>query len=954
MNILFKILGATSLRVDDEFDDHWGKRQERGLLGVLLVNSPGQRLSADELASWLWDTDSAAGRLPNLRSLISKVKTGLQNRRSPAEVRSRQGMYWIEVDPEAVDYHYFRSSLRTAKAASKEGRHQDALNLLDDAIGLWQGPPLSDLSSARADHWRLQSTQVMLAARCTRMDCLLALEHYEDVLDELEGSLAQDIMDPRLAILRMRALHGLGRVEDITPFYLAYWKNFQEMTGSEPPDSVRRWEAELRRGGSSWLPSAEVEVQPASPVAQYLPPQPWEFHGRQDLLADLTRLVDERSTGLVAVDGPAGIGKTTLVVQWAHQAVGRVADRVLFVELQGYTGGPPLGLGEVVGVLLAQLNVAADRIPSAEQRMIRLRQLLEQQRTLVVLDDARDSAQVREVLKAVSGSLVLVTSRKHLDGLVVRNGAYHFEVPALTEPEVFQWLHTELGARALAEPEAVQQLAAVCSGIPLAVRILAQHAATRASQSLTSLALELQDRRVLLKLGGADDEEATIEAVLNSSYRALETDQQELLRLLGRYPGRDLEIGCAAALSDRPAEVVSRALDVLVALHLIDRVDGERYQLHDLVREYAAQLPEPADVSDAALRRMADWAVWTVHNAASVIFPSRDPVPMEGFETRVLPRSFGDYEAAMQWCEQRRHDLVAVSAATRVHGLDGHCWRIGNCAWEIFRLQGFYAEAEDMLAAAVDAARAEEDLLGLAGSLNNLGVCRMLLGDLAGARRHVNEASHMFDSIGKSFGVHSCLHNLASCEMKGGNLAAALDIYNSALQLVSNGGEPFRKAGTLRRIAEVLRRQGRHDEAMVNCRDAIWIYQTIDDPRGFGDALAELAMIYRKIGDSESAYAYACQSLSVTEAAHDVDSAAIAAGLIAGVALDSGRYTDALRYGKQAVARYQWLRDAHGEADAWDVVAAALESTGEAQGAAEGRARAKEIRRNLGLTAIDP
>lgn len=949
MNILFRILGTTSLRVDDEFDDHWAKRQERGLLGVLLVSSPGQRLSADELASWLWDTDSAAGRLPNLRSLISKVKTGLRNRRSPAEVLSKQGMYWIDVDPDSVDYHYFRSSLRTAKAAIQEGYHQDALGLLDAAVGLWQGIPLSDLSSARADRWRLQSAQIVLTARCMRMDCLLALEHYEDVLDELEGVLAQEVMDQRLAMLRMRALHGTGRVDEITPFYLVYRKNFLEVTGSEPPDSVRRLEAELSRGSPSRSSAAEVEVRPANSVAQNLPTRVWGFHGREELLAELTRLVDERPTSLVAVDGPAGIGKTTLVVQWAHQAVERVVDRVLFVELQGYTGGPPLRLGEVVAVLLAQMDVAADRIPSAAQRTIRLRQLLEQRRTLVVLDDARDSAQVREVLKVLSGGLVLVTSRKHLDGLVVRNGAYHLEVPALGEPEVFQWLHTELGSRALAEPLAVQQLAAVCSGIPLAVRILAQHAATRASQSLASLAVELQDKRVLLKLGGADDEEATIEAVLNSSYRALEPEQQRMLRLLGRYPGRELEIGSAAALAGRPAEEVSRTLDVLVALHLIDRVDGERYHLHDLVHEYAAQLPEPADVSAAALRRLADWAAWTVYNAFVAIFPSRDPVPMEGFESRVSPRSFADHDAAMRWCEKRRHELVAMSAATREHGLHGHCWRIGNGAWEILRPQGFYAEAEEMLTAAVEAARAEGHLVGLAGSLNNLGVCRMVSGDLVSARRCVNEASHIFDSTGELFGVHSCLHNLASCELKDGNLAAALDIYHSALRMAPSEGESFREAGTLRRIAEVLRRQGRNDEAMVHCRDAIWIHQIIDDPQGYGDALVELAMIYREVGDSESAHAYAMKSLAVTEAAHDVDSAAIAAGLIAAVALDSGRCTEALRYGRQAVARYQRLRDACGEADAWDVVAGAIESTGGSEGAVEARARAREIRKNLGL-----
>ncbi|MCI2421248.1 tetratricopeptide repeat protein [Saccharopolyspora sp. K220] len=955
MNVLFKVLGPTSVRINEEFDDRWGKRQERGLLGVLLVNT-GTRLSADELATWLWDADTVAGRLPNLRSLVSKVRTSLNDRGFPDLVHGKQAMYWVDVDRDLVDYHYLRSSRKTAAAAIDEGAYQDALTLLDDAIDLWRGVPLVDLDSQRADRWRLQLVQEVLAARCSRMECQLALEQYEDVLSELEGPLAErHAWDPRLATLRMRALHGLGRHGDITPYFLSYWKDFRDQTGSQAPDSVREVHEELTQTRSSRRPALldldedEQGEEPEQLATGLLPPPVWDFRGRADLLNELTGLAQERSTGVVAIDGPAGIGKTTLVVEWAHQAVETVVDKVLFVDLQGYSRNAPLGVGEAVAALLTQLGVAADRIPSSTLRTIRLRQRIERQRTLVVLDNARDSVQVRPLLEVLSGCLVVVTSRKHLDGLVVRNGAHHIEVPALGWSEVFGWFHSALNSRFLVEPRAAEKLVALCEGIPLLVRIVSQHAATRPLQSLISLVEELQDRRVLLKLGGADDEGATVEAVLNCSYRALEPDKQLLLRLIGRYPGSVLELGAAAALTDWSPDVVRDALDVLVALHLVDRIDGSRYRLHDLIHDYAAELTNEDDATAiAATRRLADWFLWTIHAAARVIFPSRQSLPMEGFNIDVRPHSFADYEDAMEWCGRRRHELVAAAADAHIQRLNGHCWRMGNGAWEIMRLQGFFAEAEEMLNIALEAAREEGDLLGVAGSLNNLGLCKLLVGNTSGARHYLGAAAGHFASIGELFGLHSSQHNLASCEMKEGNLEAALEIYSSALRSVAKDDEPYRKAGTLRRIAEVLRLQGRYRKALANCRDAIWLYESaVNDSSGYGDALAELALIYHANGDPESARSYAHRALAVTEAAHDVQASAVATGLIAEIALNSNRYAEAVRYGRQTVACHQRLSNALEEAAAWDLVALSLEGMGRTEAAQEGRARARDIRNDL-------
>src|SRR5262249_5743225 len=157
-----------------------------------------------------------------------------------------------------------------------------------------------------------------------------------------------------------------------------------------------------------------------------------------------------------AVDGTAGIGKTALAVCWAHRVADRFPDGQLYVNLRGFDpAGPPMAPAEAVRGFLDAFEVPAERVPVGLEAQASLyRSILAGRRVLVVLDNARDAAQVRPLLPGSPGCVVLVTSRTRLTSLVAVEGARPLTVGLLSVAEARDLLARRLGPdRVAAEPE---------------------------------------------------------------------------------------------------------------------------------------------------------------------------------------------------------------------------------------------------------------------------------------------------------------------------------------------------------------------------------------------------------------------------------------------------------------------------------------------------------------------
>jgi hypothetical protein len=318
----------------------------------------------------------------------------------------------------------------------------------------------------------------------------------------------------------------------------------------------------------------ELEALPAglaTPVPRQLPAHAPHFVGRDDELAELTRLLDTAVPGwdpiaVLAIDGTAGVGKTALALRWANQVAQRFPDGQLYVNLRGFDpSGAPMTPAEAVRGFLDTFGVPADRIPAGAEAQGRLyRSLLAGKRMLVVLDNARDASQIRPLLPGPGSCMVLVTSRRRLADL-------EEAVPLTLEtlpPRQAEELVARLDPASSQEPEAVGELVQRCGGLPLAIRILAARLRHHPSWTVADLVAALEEARDELEEIQAGSR--TVTAAFELSYQDLPADQQRMFRGLGTHPGPDIDARAAAAMNGTDLARARRILDSLYDNHHIE------------------------------------------------------------------------------------------------------------------------------------------------------------------------------------------------------------------------------------------------------------------------------------------------------------------------------------------------------------------------------------------------
>lgn len=216
------------------------------------------------------------------------------------------------------------------------------------------------------------------------------------------------------------------------------------------------------------------------------------FAGRQRELLVLSALLedDARTVGLTVISGPAGVGKTTLAVYWAHQVSDRFPDGQLYVDLRGYDpAAPSLAAAEAIRGFLEAFDVPESRIPAGlDARAALYRSLLAKKKVLIMLDGAEDAEQVRPLLPGSPGCLVVVTSREPLVSLVASYGARPITLGGLSSDDAHEFLGRLLGPRRVeAEQDAVTELIERCNRSPLALSTAAAYAAMFPSLRLSTL-----------------------------------------------------------------------------------------------------------------------------------------------------------------------------------------------------------------------------------------------------------------------------------------------------------------------------------------------------------------------------------------------------------------------------------------------------------------------------------
>lgn len=681
---------------------------------------------------------------------------------------------------------------------------------------------------------------------------------------------ARRLLAAGLRELLVRRSRALGR--DLSPQELARALSVSKSSmydyfgGKRPPPAVLLDRlltelgatAEARHRLTSLRDSIRVERRLAwpGPLPRQLPPVTTHFAGRADTL----RRLDEASTGIVVIDGTAGVGKTTLALHWAHRNKDGFPDGQFHANLRGFDPEGPLDPGTVLSGLLQALDVPGEAIPvDTDGKSALFRSMLDGRRALIVLDNAASAAQVRPLLPGTPACLAIITSRDRLDGLVVRDGAERVSLDLPPEAEALDLLRSRVGAeRVAAEEDAASDLVEFCARLPLAIGIAAARAVDRPDRPLRALVERLRaspDR--LSALGGAAD--LDLRAVFRTSYASLPESAARLFRLLGAHTGPDIDVHACAALLDGPPPYAE--LDVLRNASLLAEDSAGRFASHDLLRVFARDLATGPE-RRPAIGRLLDYYVHTAVRAGLRIEPCRSAELPDAGPPKPGPK-LDDYATAMAWFAAELPVLHASMEQAIAEGYDRHVWRLAGASTVFLRRTGRWAERVAVHRAGLAAAQRLNDRGAAATSMRLLadGLVRAdkrteALGLL---RASLAECQELGDTWG-TFQAHLSLSRLHDAE---GDRTTALARTEQALALVADTGDALALADALTAVAKQRHLAGRSADALPLVSRALVIYQDLGYPEGEAYALRALGWIERRLGRPEQAIAQFERSLEL-------------------------------------------------------------------------------------------
>ena len=848
-----------------------GHPKQRAVLAALLIRE-GAQMTLEELIDGVWGDAAPATAAQVIRSYVYQLRLVL-GRDGTGHIRSAGGGYVLDAGPR-LDLARFAGLAARGRQARRDGDPATAADRFAEGLGLWGGTALAGIPGPCAAAQRTRLNELRLTVQEEYLACTVDLGRYDQAATELAVLIVGHPLRERLRELQIHALYGAGcQAEALEAFRLAA-RLLRAELGIDPGPALRAMhqrvlsnDPALLHPPVSALP-APASASPASPpppvpAPAQLPADIAHFTGRDSHLSALTALAAEAGTAVVitAIGGTAGIGKTALAVHWAHQVAASFPDGQLYVNLRGFDpAGMPLEAEAAVRGFLDALGIPPARIPADPDAQAGLyRSLLAGRRMLVVLDNARDPAQVRPLLPGSPGSLVLVTSRSQLSGLAAVDGARTLTLDLLTPQESRDLLARRLGAgRTAAEPAAVEELTELCARLPLALNITVARAVARPAFPLAVFAAQLRethDRLAALHTGG--DVTADVRAVFSWSYRALSPAAARTFRLLGIHSGPDITVPATASLTAASRDQAAAALSELAAACLIAEHAPGRYAFHDLLRAYAADQASTHDSDKEhhqALHRMLDHYLHTAYAADRLLRPVRmDMITLAPPRPGAAPEELADDQQAWHWLEAEHPVLLAAITQAAAHGFDLHACQL---LWTLVTFTDRRGKWHDSLAAQAVSLAAAQRLGNLAEqpfAHRALGIFCGRLGSYADADTHLHRALELYRQLGDHAGQGATHFLLATTRELQGRYREALDHARQALELYRAAGHQVGQARTLNAVGWCSSLLDDHQHALAPCQQALALYRDLGDQMGEAETLNSLGHAHHHLGHHRQA-----------------------------------------------------------------------------------------------------
>ena len=852
-------------------------RLERSLLAVLTVQA-GTVVSADRIVDELWPADPPASSRNRVQALIS----GLRARRGveASWITTRPPGYVLQAPSRAVDADEFQNRVRQGRAAAGRGDWFDAVRCLEDALQLWRGVPYDGVDCPAVLPEAARLAEQRNSAREDLIDARLAVGDVAALLPELAGLVAEEPYRERLRGQLMLALYRMGRQAEALAVYRAGAAALADEHGLSPGPELRELHLAILRddaGLMSAIPGLSVaSARPAPPgpvPPAQLPTATAAFIGRQAELAALDRIVGAPrhpgTSAIATVSGTPGVGKTTLAVHWAHRVRQDFPDGQLYMNLRGFgAADAAANPSEVLRDFLDALGVADERVPAGlAARSALFRSLVADRRILVMLDNARDSEQVRPLLPASPGCMALVTSRVPLSGLVAAEGAETLVLDLLPEADARDLLARRIGGdRTYAEPTAVDSLVASCARLPLALAIVGARVATRPGLSLATIVAELVDRSHRLDAITGEGPGADLRLVFSWSYERLSRPAAALFRLLGLHPGPDISVPATASLAGTTPDEASALLAELTRASLLTEHVEQRYLFHDLLRAYANDLiltADPPPVQLDAIQRMLDHYLHSAGQAEHVLDPSRDMVVLPDLHPGVAPEVMSGMAQAMTWFAIERPVLLAVIETAARQRYDQHTWQLTWILATFLDRRGYWLDWVTAGQKAVAAAQRLDNPYAQARSHRGLALAYIRLANYDVALAHYDLAFEQYGLLRDPDGQAHTHTGRARAFEDQGRYTEALQHAQFALDIYRGSGNLMGEGFALNMIGWYHALLGDHKQTLTNCNEALAIVIDLDDHQGQAATWDSLGYAHHHLGHHADAISCYQKALSI-------------------------------------------------------------------------------------------
>lgn len=910
--------------------DLQGARQ-RAVLGVLALHA-GTVIPRERLVDVLWDDNPPRTAVKSLHSHVARVRQALRGCGLPDVLHTSAAGYVLAVDSGSVDAYRFEQAIRALS-----GDADTVAVRSREALALWRGDAFDD---AMLTGWGIAEINRLHELRLTASEHLWDAElrrgRHEPAVAELDRMLVAHPHRERLVGLYMLALYRSGRQVDALNAYRRLRDALAEHLGVDPgPELSTLYTDILRQDQKLDIPApAHREPAPAQ-----LPARPGHFTGRQAELNTLDSAVQAAEPPIVMISGPAGMGKSALAVQWAHGIAARFPDGQLFLDLRGHDPDTAIAAADALTYLLLGLGVPDNRIPDAQIEKAGLyRSLLHGKRILIVLDNCGDTEDLLALVPGTASSLLLLTGRRMPGAIAVRHAMRTISLDALDDATALALLTRVLGVeRVNREPCAAAQLAQVCGGMPLALRIAAAKLLIHPDRGIEELATELAGPDCLDSLAVPGDSRS-VRAMFASAYRTLTPPAAQMFRLLGDFPGPSFSVELAATMAGVPIAAAHSVVDELVATQLISR-RGHRCHFHDLIRLFARHCdPREAEATE----RMLDWYLVLAEASNDVLDPTRERV-------RAMPRHPAELPADPLAClDAERYNLVSVVRHAHQHGDHAAAWQLTAALTSYFYARGHWTERIEMCRVGILAARQDGDPSAEAEMLRSLGVAYRVTRRMTEALEVYPRALELTRAAGDQRGEGAVYNSIGAANVELRRFDEAVAAYQRAIALHRAAANGWGVVNAQRNLGYTYVRMGRPELSHEPLRAALAAAREIDNPRMEAATLDSLGEALLHQGDTRAALEHFRRALAIGQRIGDRRFESEALNNIGIALLERGDHPAALDSLRQALSVCREQADQHGESLTHNNIGRARLAIGDLAGARE------ELRLALAIRKLVP